>query len=296
LPRSTPSTAISIPIPPSHPGDPTAPEGGAGHSIKLRDDPDKWAAQPIEAIRRYTSIELRLLAREMGVMRQAFVDMDNMRLKSWHGPGAAASAFLTGRQIKKRSYPDDIKSKDLQPRQTAGHHAYHAGHIEMMKHGWLERASLFVHDIASAYPAYTVELPLMKGGTWTEGGYIAIRSLKTLRAEIERASILSVFKVKFNFPKYEKYNADPGKAVFIPFYPLPYRCKGGGIIYPAFGYGWYKRDDVLAMIAWLERFVPQYPAMTKKEQKETYVDIEAAWYFQPATDEKPFTTVHEFYS
>jgi hypothetical protein len=109
---------------------------------KLRDDPDKWAAQPIGAIRRYTTIELRLLAREMGVMRQAFVDMDNMRLKSWHGPGAAASAFLTGREIKKRSYPEDIKSQDLPPWQTAAHHAYHAGHIEMMKHGMARKRIL----------------------------------------------------------------------------------------------------------------------------------------------------------
>jgi hypothetical protein len=108
--------------------------------------------------------------------------------------------------------------------------------------------------------------------------------------------MLSMFKVKFNFPKYEKYNTDPGKAMFIPFCPLPYRCKGGGIIYSAFGYGWYMRDDVLAMIAWLERFVPQYPSLPKKEQKETYIDIEAAWYFQPTTDEKPFTIVHEFYN
>jgi hypothetical protein len=231
---------------------------------KLRDDPEKWAAQPIEAIRRYTSIELRLLAREMGVLRQAFIDMDNMRLKSWHGPGAAASAFLTGRKINKLYYPDDIRSQDIEPWQDAAHHAYHAGHIEMIKHGWLESASLFVYDIASAYPAGTVELPSMKGGKWSKGGYIAIRSLKSLRAEIERASMLSMFKIKFAFPKYEKYHTDVGKAVFIPFYPLPYRCKGGGIIYPALGHGWYMRDDVLAMIAWLEKFIPQYPSLPKK--------------------------------
>lgn len=61
---------------------------------RLRDDPEKWASQDVDAIRRYTSIELRLLAREMAVLRQAFVDMDNMRLKSWHGPGAGGERLF----------------------------------------------------------------------------------------------------------------------------------------------------------------------------------------------------------
>jgi hypothetical protein len=62
---------------------------------------------------------------------------------------------------------------------------------------------------------------------------------------------------------YERYHADPRKAVFIPFYPLPYRDKRGGILFPASGYGWYTRDDVLAAIAWLERLVPDFPRSTR---------------------------------
>jgi hypothetical protein len=136
----------------------------------------------------------------------------------------------------------------------------------------------------------------MKNGTWTKGEYIHVRSLTTLRAEIEAASMLSMYKIKFNFPKYEKYHSDPGKAVFIPFYPLRYRCAGGGIIYPAHGYVWYMRDDVLAMIAWLENFVPQYPDRPRKEQTETAVLIEEAWFFHPATDYKPFLFVRDMYN
>jgi hypothetical protein len=56
------------------------------------------------------------------------------------------------------------------------------------------------------------------------------------------------------------------------------------------------RDDVLAMIAWLERFVPKYPDRPKREQKETGVLIEEAWYFHAANDEKPFTIVRDFYN
>ena len=84
-----------------------------GKMKKLRDDPDVSAAQDIETLKRYTTIELRLLAREMGVMRQGFIDMGNMRLQSWLGPGAAASACLRGRKVNKLYYPDDIRRKTL---------------------------------------------------------------------------------------------------------------------------------------------------------------------------------------
>ena len=80
-----------------------------------------------------------------------------------------------------------------------------------------------------------------------------------MRAAIEAASCLSMFKVRFQFPTYEKYDPDARKAVFVPLYPLPYRDKRGGILFPASGYGWYMRDDVLAAISWLEHFVPDFP-------------------------------------
>ena len=90
-----------------------------------------------------------------------------------------------------------------------------------------------------------------------------------------------MFKIRFQFPAYEKYNPDPRKAVFIPFYPLPYREKRGGILFPASGYGWHVRDDVLAAIAWLERFVPEFPRSRKSADKITRFDVEEAWIFEP---------------
>ena len=58
------------------------------------------------------------------------------------------------------------------------------------------------------------------------------------------------------------------------------------------------RDDVLAMIAWLERFVPDYARRRKKEHKETTIIIENAWFFQVSTTEKglPFSVVRDFYN
>jgi hypothetical protein len=121
----------------------------------------------------------------------------------------------------------------------------------MMKHGYIEKTALHVYDIASAYPSATVELPSMKRGDWTKHGYIKIKSLAELRVTIENASMLSMYKLAFRFPEYERFHKDAARVVFMPFYPLPYRRKNGGIIYPAYGRGWYMRDDFLAMIAWL---------------------------------------------
>ena len=276
---------------------------------KGRDDAEAWAARDIGEIKRYTTMELRLLARMMGDIRKGFDEMDGMRLQGWHGPGAAASAFLKGRNIKEKCYPNDIAARDIPAWQEAAHHAFFGGHIEMLKQGYLENTPLHVYDIASAYPAEIAEFPGMKDGTWekcasinvteypsAKGDTIDVRSLAELRAVIENTSIFSMFKIKYVFPEYEKYHSDDGRAVIIPFYPLPYRRKGGGILYPARGYGWYMRDDVLAMIAWLERFVPDYPRRRKKEHKKTAIIIEEAWLFHPAADDRPFSIVGDFYN
>ena len=90
-----------------------------------------------------------------------------------------------------------------------------------------------------------------------------------------------------------------GKTVFIPFYPLPYRGKRGGILFPASGFGWYMRDDALAAIAWLERFVPDFPCPRKQLNKNTQFAIEEAWIFEPrktdSTNALPFAFVEELF-
>jgi hypothetical protein len=55
------------------------------------------------------------------------------------------------------------------------------------------------------------------------------------------------------------------------------------------------RDDVLAAIAWLERFVPDFPRPRKKLAKVTAFNFEEAWIFQPMIEgranERPFDFV-----
>ncbi|MGB9166378.1 MAG: hypothetical protein WCC41_18345, partial [Rhodomicrobium sp.] len=211
-----------------------------------------FAAIPIEEIKIYTALELRLLGRMMADLRKGF-DETGLHLRGWHGAGAAASALIENQGLKTR-YGKDIAAIDICPQQEAAHHAYFGGRIELLKQGYMEGGGLHVYDIASAYPAAMADFPSLASGEWINIRHneTARGPLRELRAAIEAASCLSMFKIRFQFPAYEKYHSDARKAVFMPFYPLPYRDRRGGILFPASGYGWYMRDDVLATIVWLE--------------------------------------------
>ena len=107
-----------------------------------------------------------------------------------------------------------------------------------------------------------------------------------------------MFKIGFQFPTYEKSRGDARKSVFITFYPLPYREKRGGILFPASGYGWYMRDHVLGAIAWLEHFVPDFPRPRDKLAKITAFNFEEAWVFEPAPErakERPFDFIVDLF-
>jgi len=266
---------------------------------RMKDRRDQFADEDIEQIKAYTTLELRLLARMMGDLRTGFEET-GLHLRHWHGAGAAASALIE-RQKLKMHYGRDIAASNISPQQTAAHHAYYGGRIELLKQGFLENCSLHVYDIASAYPAAMVEFPSLAGGEWIRKPGTEYRkgSLSELRAVVEAASILSMFKIRFQFPTYERYDPDARKAVFIPFYPLPYRDKRGGILFPASGYGWYMRDDVLAAISWLERFVRDCPRPRSKHHRMTAFEIEEAWIFRPGhegrANEGPFEFVRELF-
>jgi hypothetical protein len=266
---------------------------------EMKEKRDQFANEEIEQIKAYTTLELRLLARMMGDLRSGFEDM-GLHLRHWHGAGAAASALIECKKLKMH-YGSDIAASNISPQQTAAHHAYYGGRIELLKQGYVENRALHVYDIASAYPTAMVEFPSLAGGEWASKPGTEFRkdSLRELRAAVEVASCLSMFKIRFRFPTYERYHADARKAVFIPFYPLPYRDKRGGILFPASGYGWYTRDDVLAAIAWLERFVPDFPRSTSKQHRMTALEIEETWTFQPGhegrANKRPFDFVRDLF-
>jgi hypothetical protein len=264
----------------------------------------KFDTIPIEHIEKYTTAELRLLARQMTDYRNGFTKI-NLRLAGWHGAGAAATALFKRERFRDH-FGDHIAADDLSPQQEAANRAMIGGRIELLKQGFMQGGSLFVYDIASAYPAAMVEFSSMKGGRWLlyrRNG--APQSLRELRAEIEQASLVSIFKIRFEFPFIEKLATNPINSKFIPFFPLPYRTKGGGIIFPANGYGCYMRDDVLAAIAWLEHFCPNYPnlskgmVMAKRNTKTIQFDIEESWIFGVASsleEVRPLASIRELYN
>jgi hypothetical protein len=247
-------------------------------------------------------------------------------LPHWHGGGAAAAALIEAKNLKAH-YGPDIAASNITPQQDAAHHAYFGGRIELLKQGYMENAVLHCYDIASAYPAGMVDLPsrglfggpsgplkdlesefaaflawsATAGGKWINraGSDIPTGSLAELRKAIDATSPLSMFKIRFQLPTYEKFHSDARRAVFIPFYPLPYRQKRGGILFPASGYGWYMRDHVLGAIAWLERFVPDFPRPRDKLAKITAFNFEEAWIFEPApeggADKRPFDFVVDLF-
>ncbi len=60
---------------------------------------DQFAHEDIEQIKAYTTLELRLLARMMGDLRTGF-DKMGLRLRHWHGAGAAASALIESQKAE----------------------------------------------------------------------------------------------------------------------------------------------------------------------------------------------------
>ena len=265
----------------------------------MKDRRDQFGDEDVEQIKAYTTLELRLLARMMGDLRAGFEQI-GLRLRHWHGAGAAASALIETQGLKKH-YGADIAASDISPQQTAAHHAYYGGRIELLKQGFLEGGGLHVLDIASAYSAAMVEFPSLAGGAWISKSGAEFRkgSLSELRAAVEGASILSMFKIRYQFPTYERYDPDARKAVFIPFYPLPYRDRHGGILFPASGYCWCMREEALGAISWLERFVPDYPRPRRKHHRMAVFEIEEAWIFEPGregqSNQKPFEFIRDLF-
>ena len=130
----------------------------------MKDRRDQFANEDIDQIKAYTTLELRLLARMMGTYARGF-DRSELRLRHWHGAGAAASALIESQKLKMH-YGPDIAASNISPQQNAAHHAYFGGRIELLKQGYVENVQLHVYDIASAYPAAMVEFPSLAGGEW----------------------------------------------------------------------------------------------------------------------------------
>jgi hypothetical protein len=272
----------------------------------------RFATEPIEVIKRYTTFELRWLAELMteirsvldGIKLQSAPDMKPIHIKDWYGPGPIARALLKNLDIIDQHYGKFIASENLTPLQTAAHHAFAAGRIEQIKMGHAPNAKLHSYDIASAYPHALSLLPSLRGDMrWAHiPGGITYQTLAELKLKIEAASPVSIFYLGYNFPRYEKFLSNVWERIYVPWYPLFFRSSTGAIFFPNRGEGWYMRDEALAAVQWLEKFVPVQkwkngaPNTKQWELKDTSFIVREVWSFTPIdVEERPFKFLEEIY-
>jgi len=262
----------------------------------------------IEPIKEYMTAEIRLLSKRMEQVRSALAEL-GLYPSSWHGPGAVASALIDKYKIRDH-FGEYISAESVSPQQDFAHHSFAGGRIESLKQGYLATTYLSSYDLASAYPAGAVELPSLAPhtGEWvhkTKDDY-NFTSLSELRTKVEAASMVSMFRLKWLLPSFARLGkegkADP-KSEFVPFFPLWFRKPTGGILCPSSGYGTYNREDVLAAISFMERYMPKYPkskysALTF-DGADTLFVIEEAWVWdikQGCDGIRPFAILKELYA
>lgn len=161
----------------------------------------------LDEIKAYCQQELDSLVLLMKAFRNA-LDVCNLRIGQWHGPGAIAE-FLYKRHGMKQHMckaPEHIN--------IAAQVAYGGGRIELIKQGSY-RGPVYYYDIRSAYPYAISQLPSLKHGTWL---------LSTdANPECRELSLYHVSHWSFD--------------TLDPFFPIRHRASTGDISYPEKGNG-----------------------------------------------------------
>jgi hypothetical protein len=205
---------------------------------------------PLAEIQYYTGLELQYLSLAAVKLRDGF-DFMVLRLQSWSGAGSAAAALISKEGVPKH-YAGWVSKHDPSRHQLLAHAAYYGGHIELLRQGYYITAML-IYDIKSAYPSEMQELPSMIGGRFRDWN-ISDHSRGLDWREVETASKISVFFIRWRLPPFY-VDRETGETRGVPFFPLPYRLPGGGILFSSEGCGWYMRDEAIAAKRWLEKFV-----------------------------------------
>ena len=239
--------------------------------------------------------ELRQLAVRMEQIRQTLEKLE-LFPASWHGPGAVANALIMKYKIRDHFGNDISTNVTLGSPQDYSHYSFAGGRIELLRQGYVKAGYLAAYDISSAYPAGAVELPSLapQAGEWVfkTKEESQFKSLQELREIVEASSMVSMFKVKWDFPTFEKVGDLKGVSAYkdptslnIPFYPLWYRTDSERILCPSSGYGIRNREDILAAIAWVEEYMSGYPKKTyyvgtPNEKIIAFFEIEDAWVWE----------------
>jgi hypothetical protein len=187
----------------------------------------------------------------------------------------ALEVSLQGAKIKLRSYmgAGSIAGAILNKEKVKRHHvsdstyplavqeaiyrSYFGGRIEIFMQGSF--TDLTNYDIRSAYPFQALALPSLIGGTWRNA----------LPEELETFGLNAIWEVEWNIPK--------AKARYVMPFPLRHKAA---IYYPSSGRGFYHHAEVRAAIALHPGYISQIQGFV----------------FEPASDEKPFAFVRDYYA
>jgi DNA polymerase type B, organellar and viral len=177
-----------------------------------RQDFSTWEMADIKL---YNDAELDTMS-ELAEKLRAAVTPLNLTVRSWHGPGALAGAFLG--KHKAANYLGDIPN-DLYEIATR---AYFGGRIDAAGYGFVE--PVYHYDIVSAYPAAIRYLPDISSLKW--------------RYSKGRPPSGSLYVSRI---KWELQDTQWGA--------FPWRTKNGTIRFPLRGEGWYWSTEIEAAIA-----------------------------------------------
>jgi hypothetical protein len=170
----------------------------------------------IDEIEKYWETELRHLVSLMQNLRTILYGA-NLRISSWHGPGALASYALdknnTGLYMD-RGIPAEVN--------TAAQYAMFGGRFQPFLAGYYE-GPVYDRDINSAYAYAFAKLPSLSGGKWIHTDYPDREDAKSRRMGIYRLRRRAQFS---------------NRAM-----PLPHRNKGNSVCYPPVVEGWYHAPE-----------------------------------------------------
>lgn len=170
---------------------------------------DSFSTWDMDRIAAYNAEECKLLVRVMDKFRASVIEA-GMTLDKWYGPGAIAKSWLKAHGIDRHIQDAPI------PMRYAVMCGYFGGRPELG--GWGSADRIYHYDINSAYPYALTKAPSLSNLDWQ-----LLQGPSTI-------DDFDLVHVKWRIPM------PPAPFQWGPF---PYRERGGTIIYPPAGEGWY---------------------------------------------------------
>lgn len=183
---------------------------------KGKEERPDFTWEDIDEIETYWETELKYLVQLMDYLRDILYRAD-LKITSWHGPGALASHMLTKHGIK------DHMDKGL-PLEIceASSYAMFGGRFQGFMAGFYE-GPVYDRDINSAYAYAFSLLPSLRNGKWIHTYYPDRDGAKSRR--------LGLYKIRYT----GRYGST--------LYPLPHREPNSRVCYPPATIGWFHAPE-----------------------------------------------------